>query len=270
MGLLGLTPVSTFWSPMGIVPLSGAAAELKTWLVAWDLGAAAGLIFFLTLFACFVSMTAGYLTRAAVGACFFGSVLQAHWNPLPLSAANQVVIAVLFCLLWVDCGAVWSLDAWRRPLRTAPGSARIAGRLQPIWPLHLIRIQIALIYLSSGLWKLTFSPVWRDGSALQFVLQQNVFTRFPVSFPTGFDWLLTVLTYFVLVWEIGFAVMLLHPWTRRLALITGLVLHLGMWTSLEIGLFNCIMVASYAAFLEPEGSVNGSGKTSVVVHGTEM
>jgi HTTM domain len=251
IGLLGLTPVSTYWAPTGLVPLSGSMAELKTALVNWNLGAAAGLILFVALVVFFVGMTVGYQTRAAVGACFLGSVIQYHWNTLPLSAGNQVVIAMLFCLVWADCGAVWSVDAWLQARRARPGSASISTAAYPVWPLRLIRIQIAIIYLSSGLRKLFFSPVWRDGSALHFVLQQNVFSRLPIWFSPALDPLLTAMTYFVLFWELGFAVMLLHPWTRRLALITGVALHIGMWVSLEIGLFSWIMIASYLAFLEP-------------------
>lgn len=252
VGLLGLTPVSTFWSPSGIVPLSGSMAEVKAALLNWNLGTAAGLIFFAALLVSFVGMTVGCLTRATVGACFFGTVLQNHWNPLPLTGAVQVVIAVLFCLFWVDCGAVWSIDAWRRARRTGFDASLNSVTAQPVWPLHLIRIQIAIVYLSSGLWKLLWSPVWRDGSALHFVLQQNAFSRLPIWFSPALDPLLTAITYFTLFWEIGFPFMLLHWWTRRLALIAGVALHLGMWVSLEIGLFSWIMIGSYVAFLEPE------------------
>ena len=191
IGLLGLTPVSTFWSLTGIISMSGSMAEVKTALLNWNLGTAAGLIFFAALLVSFVSMTVGCLTRAAVGACFFGTVLQNHWNPLPLTGAVQVVIAVLFCLFWVDCGAVWSIDAWLRARRARFEGSSNSVTAQPVWPLHLIRIQIAIVYLSSGLWKLLWSPVWRDGSALHFVLQQNAFSRLPIWFSPALDPLLT-------------------------------------------------------------------------------
>jgi hypothetical protein len=252
IGLLELTPVSTFWSLTGIVPLSGSMAELKTALLDWNLGAATGLIFFTVLVASFVAMTIGCLTRAAVGACFFGTVLQNHWNPMPLTGGIQVVTSVLFCLLWVDCGAVWSIDVWRQARRAGSDSGVISAPAQPIWPLHLIRVQIAIAYVSSGLWKLLFSPVWRDGSAIHFVLQQNAFSRLPNWFSPALDPLLTTMTYFTLFWELGFPLMLLNRWTRRFALVTGVLLHLGMWACLEIGPFSWIMIGSYAAFLEPQ------------------
>lgn len=244
IGLLGLTPVFSFWTPAGIVPVSGTAAEMKAWLVSRDLASAAGLMFFSGLIISFVGMLLGYFTRLTVAACFLGSLIQTRWNPLPLSAGNQVMIAVLFCLVWAETGAVWSVDALRHRGSTRPST-------QAIWPLRLIQIQIALVYLSSGLWKLLFSSVWRDGSALQFVLQQNVFTRLPAPLSPTLDPLLTIASYVILVWELAFAPMLLRPWSRRLALASGVILHLGMWVTLEVGLFSWIMIASYTAFLEP-------------------
>ena len=53
-----------------------------------------------------------------------------------------------------------------------------------IWPLRLIRVQVALIYLTSGLFKL-FGAAWRDGSAVYYATGQNIFGRifhvYPVS-----------------------------------------------------------------------------------------
>ena len=45
--------------------------------------------------------------------------------------------------------------------------------------------------------------------------------------------------------------MLFHPWSRRLALVTGVLMHLGMFVTLELGLFSLMMIASYLAFVDP-------------------
>jgi uncharacterized membrane protein YphA (DoxX/SURF4 family) len=121
----------------------------------------------------------------------------------------------------------------------------------PIAPFRLIRVQIALIYLSSGLWKL-FNEQWRDGSAVHYVLNNNVYQRFRLQVPPGLDWLTTLLTYGVLFWEISFGLMILYRPTRRIAIIVGVLMHLGMLTMIEIGPFGWVMLASYVSFLEPE------------------
>jgi hypothetical protein len=83
-------------------------------------------------------------------------------------------------------------------------------------------------------------------------LHQNVFSRLSVTVSPSFDPILTALTYLTLFWELSFPVMLLRQATRRLALIVGVGLHLGMWATMEVGLFSWIMIGSYAAFIEPE------------------
>ena len=69
----------------------------------------------------FAAMAVGYQTRLAV-ACAFGSIfLLAKWNDLPHSAAHQVLRSILFCLIWADCGRVWSVVIPHPPLLPAYG-----------------------------------------------------------------------------------------------------------------------------------------------------
>ena len=58
-------------------------------------------------------------------------------------------------------------------------------------------------------------------------------------------------TYITLFWEMSFPIMLFHRWTRRVALLMGVFLHLGLWVALELGPFSWVMLASYIAFLDP-------------------
>lgn len=243
--LLVLNDVATFWALDGLVPLDGT---LKPWLQQQGLGTLGGVAVYLGCLVAFTAMTVGYRTGVAVLFSFAASLAQLTWNSLPLSSANHVIQVLLFCLIWTDCGAVWSIDAWlarrRRGHRaTAPTSA--------IAPLRLMRFQIALIYLNTGLWKL-FDPIWRDGSAVHYVLQENVFHRYQNLLPPSLDWTITVLTYTTLFWELGFAVLILLKPTRVFALLLGLGMHLGMLLTIEVGAFSYVMIASYAVFLPPD------------------
>jgi hypothetical protein len=149
--------------------------------------------------------------------------------------------------MWADCGAVWSVDAWIRGTHIgAPGNEPIC----PIAPLRLIRFQIALIYFNAGLWKL-LNPYWRSGSAVHYVLETNVYHRFPTLLPVTFDWVIPLLTYGTLFWELAFALLLLCTPTRRVAIALGILMHVGMLLTIEIGPFHWVMLASYLAFLEP-------------------
>lgn len=243
--LIGATPIPMFWTPAGIMPIAGAGLGVRAALSGGAVGVLFGWAFYFGLLIAFGAMTLGAFTSWVVPLCFLGSVAEGAWNRLPLSSAYQVLVAVLFYLMWADCAGAPSLDAWRA------GRAGSTVRRQPsIWPLRLIRFQVALLYLNSGLWKLTGVP-WQNGSAVHYVLNMNIFHRFPGGVPVALDWTLVSATYLTVFWEVGFAFMLFNRWTRIVALAAGVLLHAGLWASLELGPFSAMMIASYLAFLDP-------------------
>jgi hypothetical protein len=248
ISLIGLVPIETFWDPDGLVPL--AQGGVKGALIDLGVGAIAGRALFVGLLVSFTCMAVGYRSTWAVAACFVGTILQSFWNSLPLAGGNEVLGILLFCLLWADCSAPPSLDSWLRTRGGRKTASSSGDSDQPMWPVRLIRFQIAFIYVNSAFWKL-LGPTWRDGSTIHYVMNLNTFQRFPVSPPVGAEWILTLATYITLFWEMSFPIMLFHRWTRRVALLMGVFLHLGLWVALELGPFSWVMLASYIAFLDP-------------------
>jgi hypothetical protein len=248
--LVGLSNLSAFWDPNGFVPDGDGTLGVKAFLLAHNLGQLGGRVLYFASAASFVSMTVGYRSNAAVVSSLLTSLVHLSWNYLPLSGANAVVQVVLFCLVWADCGSVWSVDAWlaRRRGRQTIRDERAVG--STIAPLRLIRFQIALVYLTSAFWKI-YSPLWRDGSAVHYVLNSNVYHRFPEFLAPNLEWLATVATYSTLFWEGTFPFMLLFAPTRRLALCAGVLIHLGMFSLMEVGPFHFVMLSGYVAFLDP-------------------
>ena len=247
--------VSALWDPTGLVRTDAGASALKQWLVANGLGGLAGGALYAGSLAILVAMTVGIWSRVTVPMAFAVAVVQVRWNPLPTTGADNVLRALLFCLMWVDTGAVWSLDA-RRRRRSEPSRADLAGAPSSppprsvIAPLRLMRFQIALVYLSAGLHKLD-NLAWRDGSAVHYVLSSNVHQRVPYFIPPGLEWLPTTATYITLLWELTFAILVLVPAGRVIALVAGILVHLGMFVFMEVGPFHLVMLASYPAFLSP-------------------
>ena len=246
LGMIGLTPVDMYWPLDGITPLSGDGTGPRSWLLTHGWGTAAGWAFFIALTVAFTAMTVGLRSNAAVLCAFIGLVGQVHWNRLPLSSAHQVMVVLLFCLVWTDAGAVWSLDA-RLKRRHSPKPIEP----QAVWPLQLMRCQIALIYVSSGLHKLSF-PMWRDGSAVHWAINLNEFHRLPWVIPETAAWVVAFLTWSTLAFELIFPLLVVFRRTRPLTLVAGVGLHLGLWATMELGPFSGVMMASYVAFLEPE------------------
>lgn len=248
VSLVGFMPVAMFWSPDGIAPVPGGGYGVRSYVLESGLGMWVAWSLFLGLLLLFTCMTVGLFTTWAVVGCFLGSVFQTRWNSLPLTSGHTVLVAVLFCLVWADCGGRLSVDVWRRGRRS--GGDRAA--FQPIWPLRLIRAQIAVVYLTSGLFKL-LGPAWRSGSAVHYTTTQNVYGRLFhwYGFPPAFEWMLTLLTYVTVVWELSFPLLLLHPRTRIAALAAGIAIHGGILATMEVGPFSWVMLATYVAFLNP-------------------
>jgi hypothetical protein len=241
LSLYGLTPVSTYWTVDGLATPAPNVLWLRRHLVQYGVDSVAGWMLFLTLLAAFSLMIVGRWSRAAVAVAFFGSAVQSRWNPLPLFGAHAVLLSVLFPLIWADTTS---------PAAKPDSADERHGNLTAIWPLRLIRLQICVIYLSSGLWKL-LADTWRDGSAMHYILNRNVFPRFAPSYPPAVEPALTVATYATLVWELTFPLCMLNRWTRYVALSIGVVMHLGMAAFLELGPFSLVMLTSYLAFIDP-------------------
>ena len=240
VSLLGLTPVEMYWPLDGLSALPSGTGT-RAWVAERGLGTVAGTTLFVGLLVSYSAMIVGYRSDAAVFLSFVGQVAQTHWNNLPLSSAHQVMTVMLFCLLWANTSSVWSLDA-RGAVSNPPP--------QPAWPLWLMRCQIAIVYLSSGLYKFAY-PTWRDGTAVHWALNLNAFHRFPWPLPVQLAPLEALLTWGTLGFELTFWLMVLFRRTRPLALVAGIGLHLGLFVTMELGPFSFLMVASYICYLDP-------------------
>ena len=255
VNLVGFTPVNLYWAPDGLAPLPGGGLGFRSYLIASGLSGVIGWAYFGTLALAFICVTLGFQSNAVVLLAFLGSVLQVRWNPLPLTAGHAVLLSSLFALVWTDSGARLSVDHWRdnNSLIGKSVQANAVESSQPIWPLRLIRFQLALIYFTSGLYKL-FGSVWRDGSAVYYTTAHNIFGRIfhvhPV--PLSLEWVLTAFTYGTIVWELSFPFLLLYRRTRKFAIISGIAMHLGIQMMMEVGPFTWMMLASYVAFLDPK------------------
>jgi hypothetical protein len=191
-----------------------------------------------------VCLLVGLLTRLSAAACWLLSLSFAGLNQYIDNAGDQIRGIVLFYLMLCPSGAVWSVDSWWR--------ARRRGRTGPVtvypWPLRLLFVQLVLIYFLNGLYKL-FSEDWREGTSLYYVLCDLTLTRFSyVQLPVPYA-LTKVCTWAVLAWEVGFPLWVALPWTRKPALVCGVLFHLGIWLTMEIGGFVPYMLTLYLPLL---------------------
>lgn len=123
---------------------------------------------------------------------------------------------------------------------------------KPAWSLRLFQIQIVLVYFFSGWHKLAYA-VWHEGLAFHYVISQEYWSRFDLTWLASYPVATSALTTFVLFFEILlFPVLVWVPATRRLVLISGFVFHAAIFLLLKVFVFHQITLLFYLAFLTTE------------------
>ena len=225
-----------FWEPY----LSWAPSPPgELWTVVLYVGAVAAVL-----------MMLGVLTRLSTTVTFVvvaGNLLlsQVHFRH------NRTFLAILLGgLALVPAGRVLSVDAWWRRAR---GAAPLppAG---PTWPLFLLRTQVSLVYLASGISKLV-DPDWLSGLVLwdRVVRYQHVLD----PLPEGVVDLLTTRSLYWLVApaailvELSLGVGLWFTRTRLAALWLAIVFHLSIEVSAKVEVFSYGAIAALVIWVTP-------------------
>ncbi len=180
-------------------------------------------------------------------------------QPLLYGYPDDFGVALGFLLAWMPSSRAYSLDAkWRG-----------RGGEVPVWCRRLLQLQIALLYVDTGLQK--HGVTWtRDGTAIYFTLLNPLNRHFMLStlWATLQPWLLRPLTYLVLIFECAFGFFLIQHATRDVAsaldgpkwlridlrryfLGFGVAMHLGIQMVVYVEHFSVLMIGSYLAFLAP-------------------
>lgn len=189
----------------------------------------------------------GYKTRLATVASWVLLLSLHNRNPLVSQAGDEILRLGLFWGMFLPWGATLSVDAASKAL---PPPKKIVTSVATA----AILIQVALIYFGAGIFK--SSEVWlTQGQAAYVALNLDGFTT-----PLGaafLNWpsLLTFISRGTYLLEVYGPFLLFAPLATyyfRLMVIAALALfHLGIITTLKIGLFPWIDIASLIFFLPP-------------------
>ncbi len=118
---------------------------------------------------------------------------------------------------------------------------------------RLLRLQIIFIYFSAGFWKL-HGMEWWNGEALLRMHQLDLLTGPEflttallrhASFNKAVHWL-------IVIGELSFGLFVNLKSTRRVVLLTGILLHLMTIVFMRVDAFGWVMLSSYPIFLLPE------------------
>lgn len=159
---------------------------------------------------------------------------------------DRLAFISLVLLAMSECDAVFSVDTWGRAKRGRPPAQQI-----PLWPGSLIAVQIAFMYVGTGIYKIT-APSWNDGAILQYSLQGDWGS--PLAFwLIQFDCSRTFCDFAVLstiLLEVWAPFLLYHPQLKILFFILGFALHVGIALTLNIWGF-LFMPLTYILFIDP-------------------
>jgi hypothetical protein len=177
-------------------------------------------------------------------ACLF--VLLAsfhHRNNAWCDAEDTLMRLACFYMTFMPLDARWSVR------RLLPAARRRLCKACPAWPLRLFQLQMAVIYLSTGILKLQGAD-WRDGTAVYYSLNLVQYHRFPLPEFMMQSLLFSQLsTWAVLVLELALPFTLFIPRLRLWALACGIVLHLSIDYALNLFLFEWAMIVGLLSFL---------------------
>jgi hypothetical protein len=123
----------------------------------------------------------------------------------------------------------------------------------PGWPLRLLQIEMAAMFLSTGLVKLN-GDKWLNGTAMYYVSRlDDFFGRLPVlGFLFDTPWVVALMTWTVIAAELLVPIFIWFRETRRVCLVVAIGFHLANEWTMNLFLFHWLMLCGWMAFLTPE------------------
>jgi len=221
-----------FWTPVWlfqVLHLPPASTDALIWIqTVWRLSLALSCIGLFTRLSTVVSF--------AFGGYLFG--LANNYGKI--HHVDQFLLWAFLVMTFSRCGDAWSVDTWIRKSRakTVAEAADPVPSAEYTWPVHLIWVISAMVYVEAGASKLRHSGIsWVTTPTMQNYLLQgyyHVFDSEPLTrwglFFAHLQWLSSVLAAVSLILEIGIVIALFNT-KSRWVLIPGVV---GMQTGIAL------------------------------------
>lgn len=115
---------------------------------------------------------------------------------------------------------------------------------------RLLQIQLAVIYAYTGFEKLKGSTWW-DGTALWAVFANPQMVWMDLSFIKSISWVLPLIAFSTVVFEVYFPAAVLSQRTRSYWLFAGFLFHIGIGFLMSLWSFSLVMLSIYFLFIDP-------------------
>lgn len=198
-----------------------------------------------------LTFTLGFFTRSSAAIVFFTLISFHARNPLILNSGDMAIRAVLFLMIFSHSGDAFSIDRWmRQRSRKAPSRPRF----QAAWAQRLIQLQISFIYFTTAWCKLD-GQTWHTGTAAYYSSRLWDFERFRIPYVFDHLWSIRAVTWGSFTLEFLLGTLIWIPPLRIPLVLLGLAFHLGIEWTMNIPVFELLMMVFLIGMLEPKQSL---------------
>jgi hypothetical protein len=179
-------------------------------------------------------------------------VLSYLWRAPMLNAEVEDLLAMLLVYLCIGrCGAVWSVDGWRR--RRRPSTASALPRLSSLTTvsMRLVQVHLAAIYVMMALAKCR-GAVWWTGEATWWMASSSQRSWLSLDWLAQHPDLIAAVTFGIVALQLAFPVLVWNRTARPLMLALATVMWIGIWLLAGQTGFCLLMLAAHLAFVSPQ------------------
>mgnify|MGYP001221512393 CR=1 FL=1 len=210
-------------------------------------------------------------------------------NLLPLGGGDTVLRCIGFLLIICPELRAYSIDRAQLQWKNWQKKKKFLQDLHmSIWPYRLLLFQAIIIYAFSGIEK-GLGAMWWDGTAIAAIYHHTHFTILPKWIMDIMSGGTVVISYFTLLYELAWAFVLIPKMItknlpqmilpgsyKRALMLGGLIFHIGIGLTMNVGIFVISMLVLYFGLMLPEDWVElkkffnrkQKGKTSLLYDGT--
>ena len=193
-----------------------------------------------------VGVLLGFLTRTSLAFAFLTLLSFHQRNIFILNSADLIFRNMLFFMIFTPSGLAYSLD---RFIAVRRGRVQGPPAEKAPWALRLIQIQFSMVYIATVMFKMKGEP-WADGTAIYIATRLDEFAKSPMPFLLNNLIVIKFLTWSTLVVEMSLGTLVWIKEFRYWVLLAGVGLHLGIEMTMNIPLFEYIMIAGMISMVD--------------------
>ena len=162
-----------------------------------------------------------------------------------LFGLDQINAFLTLYLAVSHCGARYSLDQ-----KFGIGKGRGVRSVSNNIATRLIQLHMCIVYLFAGTGKLA-GTTWWNGEAIWGTIASYEYQTLDMTWLAGALWLINLLTYATVAWEVSYPFLIWPKLTRPLVLAGALVTHAFIGIAMGMITFGLIMLIGNLAFVPP-------------------